>query len=157
MKQFLIEDVKVGISEGGIACGPVPGAVIGEVKLRSEDDSVVYHCLAEVDGTLNFYESAVSTYDGQLEENFDDEAFNELMEQSFTGGYCSYDEFYEDLSSQLPLNNSSLIRKYLAYMVRADWDEIDRFKAATVGKRIGDFDIPLCDAEKDYLEANDED
>ena len=151
MKQFLIEDVKVGISEGGIACGPIGGAVIAEMKLRSEDGTVVYHSLSEVEGTLNFYETEESTFERQVADDFDDD-FVELMQQSYTAGYLDYDEFYEELNKQLPLNNSDLIHKYLAYVVRTSWDEVDRFKAATVGKQIGNFEIPVCDMEEEYLE-----
>ena len=37
VKRFLIEDVRAGIAKGGVACGPVPGSVIGEIVLRDED------------------------------------------------------------------------------------------------------------------------
>lgn len=56
-----------------------------------------------------------------------------------------------------PLSVTARIRKYLAYVVRADWPEIDRLKAETIGKLISDIEIPLCDAESEFLkEINDE-
>ncbi len=152
MKSFLIEDVRVGISKGGIACGPVPGNVIGEIVLRDEDGKATYHCMAEVSGTLNFYESEASLYQGQIDEDFDNAEFADLLESSFTEGYDNYYDFYEEVNAMQPLSVTARIRKYLAYMVRADLPEIDSLKADTIGKLISDIEIPLCDAEAEYLE-----
>lgn len=152
MKRFLIEDVRVGISKGGMACGPVPGNVIGEIALCNEDRETSYYCMAEVSGTLNFYESRSSLYQGQIEEDFDNSEFADLMESSFTEGYDSYYDFYEEVNSLQPLSVTARIRKYLAYIVRADWPEIDHLKKDTIGKIISDIEIPLCDAEMEFLE-----
>ena len=158
MKRFLIEDVRVGISQGGIACGPVPGNVIGEIVLRDEDGKATYHCMAEVSGTLNSYESEASLYQGRIDEDFDNAEFADLLESSFTEGYDNYYDFYEEVNAMQPLSVTARIRKYLAYVVCADWPEIDRLKADTIGKLISDIEIPLCDAEAEYLEeTNDED
>ena len=152
MKRFLIEDVRVGISKGGIACGPVPGNIIGEIVLRDEDGNATYHSMAEVSGTLNFYESESSLYQGQIDEDFDKAEFAELMESSFTEGYDSYYDFYEEVNAIQPLSVTARIRKYLAYLVHADWPEVDQLTAATIGMLISDVEIPLCDAEEEYLE-----
>ena len=152
MKRFLIEDVRVGISKGGIACGPVPGNVIGEIVLRDEEGNATYYCMAEISGTLNFYESESSLYQGQIDEDFDNAEFADLMESSFTEGYDSYNDFYDEVNAMQPLSVTARIRKYLAYVVRADWPEIDRLKADTIGKLISDVEIPLCDAEAEYVE-----
>ena len=152
MKRFLIENVRVGISKGGVACGPIPGNVIGEIVLRNEDGKASYYCMAEVSGTLNFYESRSSLYQGQIDEDFDNAEFVHLMESSFTEGYDNYYDFYEEVNSLQPLSVTARIRKYLAYIVRADWPEIDRLKTDTIGKIISDIEIPLCDAEVEFLE-----
>ena len=96
MKRYLIDDVRVGISKGGMTCGPVPGNVIGEIVLRNEDGKASYHCMAEVSGTLNFYESDTSLYQGQIDEDFDNTEFCDLIESSFAKGYDSYYDFYEE-------------------------------------------------------------
>ena len=158
MKRFFVEDVRVGISKGGIACGPVPGNVIGEIVLRNENGKAAYHCMAEVAGTLNFYESESSIYQGQIDENFDNAEFANLLESSFTEGYDSYYDFYAEVNAMQPLSVTARIRKYLAYIVCADWPEIDRRKADTIGKLVSDIQIPLCDAEAEWLEeTNDKD
>ena len=152
MKRFLIGDVHVGISKGGMACGPAPGNVIGEIVLLNEDGKAFYHCMAEVSGTLNFYESESSLYQRLLDEDFDNAEFANLIESSFTEGYCSYYDFYEEVNALQPLSVTAQIQKYLAYVIQADWPEIDHFKTDTLGKIISDIEIPICDAEAEYLE-----
>lgn len=152
MKRYLIDDVRVGISKGGMTCGPVPGNVIGEIVLRNEDGKASYHCMAEVSGTLNFYESDTSLYQGQIDEDFDNTEFCDLIESSFAKGYDSYYDFYEEVNALQPLSITARIQKYLAYAVRADWPEIDQLKSDTIGKIISDIEVPLCDAEVEFLE-----
>lgn len=153
MSKFLIENIQVGISEGGIACGPVSGHVVAEARIRNTDNGIVtYHALAEVEGTLNFTETDESTYDIQIAENYDDEEAWEKVSGGEAGGYCSYDEFYEDLRAQEICDEDHvLIWRYLAYMVRADWDKIELMKANSIGKCLEEFDIPVCDVERDYI------
>ena len=44
MAKHLIEDIKVGVTGGGTACGPMGGCVVTEMKLCDlEDDSVMYY------------------------------------------------------------------------------------------------------------------
>lgn len=151
MKRFLIEDVRVGISKGGMACGPVSGNVIGEIVLRNEDGKSSYYCMAEVFGTLNFYESESSIYQGQIDEDFGNAEFVDLMDNSFAEGYENYYVFYEEVNAMQPLSVTARVRKYLAYIIRSDWPEIDRLRTRTIGKLISDIEIPLCDAETEYL------
>ena len=64
MAKWLIEDVKVGESKGGIACGPVGGHIVAELQLRdTEEDAVTYYGMTEVEGTVNLTESDQSLYD----------------------------------------------------------------------------------------------
>lgn len=156
MKKFLIEDISVGVSKGGIACGPVSGLVVAEICLRdTETNTVTYHALTEVGGTLNFTQSNRSTFDIQVEENYADSASWAIVEDSFSGGYSDYEEFYEDLPSCD--EEHRIIWKLLACLVRADWDEIAEMKGLYTGKLLSDIEIPTCDAEQEYMENQEED
>lgn len=157
MKRFLIQDARVGISRGGFACGPVPGNVIAEVTLQDNEGNTTNHCLVEVDGTLNFYESDTSIFKGLLDEDFDNPHFIDLLENAYIDSYESYYDFYEEVNSVQPISIFSQIRKYLAYMVRASWAEANRFKEKTIGKTVDEIDIPVCDEEADYLELTESD
>lgn len=158
MKKFLVENVNAGVSRGGFACGPVSGHVVAEVRLRDmEKDLVEYHSLVEVEGCLEFFRTANSTYDCHIADDYDDEVWDELMKDR-VGGYCDYREFYQDLVEMKACDEErAMIWKFLAYLVRADWEEIEQIKAKSIGRCLGDFEIPVCDAEQDYLDDVEED
>lgn len=152
MKKFLIEDISVGVSKGGIACGPVSGLVVAEICLKNtEDNALCYHTLTEVEGTLSFTESGRSTFDIQVAENYDDKASWAAVETAYAGGYSDYDAFYEGLNSCDEEHRR--IWKLLAYLVRASWDGVAEMKDRCTGKHLNEIVIPVCDAEQEYLEA----
>lgn len=154
MKKFLVEDVKVGATEGGIACGPVGGNVIAEVCLRDmEEGTVKYHCLTEADGIPNFIETEVSTFDRQIADDPDDEEFWNMLSECCTEGICDYRDIFDN-QEEMKLRDpeSLLIMKYLICLVRADRDKAEQLKAKSIGKCLGDFDIPVSDLEQEYLD-----
>ena len=158
MKKFLVEDVKVGVSKGGIACGPVPGCVVAEARIRdTEEDNVKYYSLAEVESIPNFFETDISTYDQQIEDDSDDQAFWDMLSEHIASDFSGYMDFFEN-QEEMELHDPErlLIWKYLIYMVRADWDEIEQMKVKSVGKYLGDFYVPVCDVEQEYLDEKDE-
>lgn len=70
MAKHLIEDIKVGVSAGGMACGPVPGCVVTEITLRDTgDNSVVYYGMTEVEGTEVHLKSDESIYETQIKDD----------------------------------------------------------------------------------------
>ncbi len=150
MKKILIEEVKVGVSDGGIGgCGPVSGNVVAEAKLRLAKDRISYYGMVEVDGTLNFYEGNTSRYEKEIAEAFDEENGEEI----YSDGYCDYSDFYAAVEElQEEDKAKALLQKYMACLVRLSWEEVEKLKKASVGKAIGSFDIPVCDAEEEYLE-----
>ena len=153
MKKLLVEDVKVGVSRGGMACGPVSGSVVAEVCIRDlEKETVKYYSLTEVEGIPNLCETDESTYDRQIEE-VDDKEFWEMLIARVSSDFSDYDDFFS-IQGEMKLRDPEfvLICKYLIYMVRADWEEVEQLKASSVGKCLGDFDIPISDLEQEYLD-----
>ena len=158
MKKFVVEDVKVGISKGGMACGPVSGHAVAEIRIRDlENGMVMYHSLAEVDGTLNFFETEESTFEFQIAEDCEDEEAMERFAESSSGGYDGYDEFYQDMVDQDTCDEEhAMIWKLLAYLVRASLEEIEQMKKKCISRCVGNFEIPMCDAEQEYQDGQDE-
>lgn len=155
MKKFLVEGINVGVSKGGIACGPVDGLVVAEIRLKDvEANAVIFHALTEVGGTLNFTQSDRSTFDIQVKENYEDQEAWALVEAGYVGGYSDYDEFYEDLATCD--EEHRLIWKLLACLVRADSDKFAEIKGRCTGKLLSEIEIPLCDAEQAYKESHEE-
>ena len=153
MAKYFIEDIKCGISAGGMSCGPVPVSVIAEAKFKEDNGNTFYLCLAEVDGIPNFFQTEKSTYDMQISEEMDDDDIDFLNDHyiSVDGEYSHLYEMTEEDEELLPL------LKYLTYIVRVDWEECERFQKETKGKYVDEFEIPKCDIEKEYLDEMEED
>ena len=58
MKRYVIENASCGITEGGVACGPVFGSVVATIKIKN--DKTQYLSLVEVQGFPNFYLTSLS-------------------------------------------------------------------------------------------------
>lgn len=144
--RYYIEDVKVGIGEGGMACGPVSGPIVCEVTLRDEDGELEYHDLLEIEGCPHFYTSMESCYEDLLAE--EEDMIDELVNAG--DGFCDYNEAFEDLESED--EDTVMIWRYLIYMVRADWDEVEALKKVSVGKYLDKIVIPASDVEEEYYE-----
>ena len=152
MKKFLVEDVKVGSSKGGVACGPVSGSVIAEVCLRDvEDGNVKYHCLTEVEGIPNFFETDISSFDQQIEDDPDNEEFWEMLSEHSVGEYCDYYDYFDHWEEiELHDENHLLVWKLLVYLVCSDSEKAEKMRAECIGKYLGDFEVPVSDYEKEY-------
>lgn len=159
MKKFLIEDVQVGVTKGGFACGPISGHVVAEVRVRDQESGKVsWHSLSEVEGVLNFTESDESLYEILMEEDFEDEETWLKVEAGDAGGFENCADFYSDMDENDHCDvDHLLLWKYLVCLVRLDWEETARLKERSIGKCLGDFEIPVCDAEQDYLDEKEED
>ena len=98
--RILVECVKCGVSEGGVACGPVEGAVNSTVKY-TRDGETKWLTNSEFTGIPNFYLTDEDVFDRLMDQNLDDEEFVALMEAShieeFEGIklYDNYDEIEE--------------------------------------------------------------
>ena len=137
MAKQLIEDIKVGVSGGGMACGPVPGSVVTEMKLRDTgDDSVMFYGITEVEGIENYMKSEESLYDIQIADDFSDE---EGWKKVYAADVQDYDE-------------NDPIWKLLYYFVRADWDAVNEMKQKCIGKYLEDIEIPVYDEDEDEYE-----
>ncbi len=142
MAKLLIEDIKVGVTGGGVACGPVPGSVVTEMKLRdTENDSVTFYGITEVEGIENYLQSNESLYDFQIKDDLADEAG---WEKVYAANIQDYDE-------------DDPIWKLLYFFVRADWDAVNEMKPKCIGKYLENIEIPRVPSdEEDDEEDEDE-
>ncbi len=152
MKRFLIEDVKVGVSKGGVTCGNVGGSVVAEVCIRDTEKEIVrFHTLVETDGSLSIYESDVGSYDIHIREDSDDEKAWQFVSDMELGEYFNYDEFFEDLVNLKTCDEEhTMIWWYLVYLVRAGWEDIKKMKEMSLGRFLEEIIIPISDVEQEY-------
>ncbi len=149
MARYFIENVKCGVDEGGMACGPIPGSVIGEVKIRTDAGDAFYFCLAEVMGIPNFYKTDRSTYDDQMGSDLSDELIEYLDDHNL--GEIDYSDVY---SNEDPEDRD--LFRYITYIVRSGWDECTSFMEETKGKWLDEIEIPISEDEQEYLDEMDE-
>ncbi len=162
MKRYFIVDAKCGVTEGGMACGPVGGNVIVTVKYN-DGDKTYWLSNAEVMGIPNFYLTDKDVFDDLMEENFEDEVFTEYMQECFVGDF--EDLFlgeYADVFSSIaddPENPAVPLVRYVVTLTRCSMDEVDGRIEMAKGKYADELDIPVSDVEKDFedeLEAEEE-
>ena len=138
MENGKIEEVLVGVD--GL---PFLGFAVAEVKI-SDSDGTAYYGFVEAIDALVFFESENSLYNIMLRED--------AAEEGMPGEYVDYDAFYAELETEEPLSVRSQIRKYLICLVRGTWGETELLKRETLGKSIGELELPVSDMEELYEE-----
>ncbi|MBQ3620633.1 MAG: hypothetical protein II940_03035 [Methanosarcinaceae archaeon] len=151
MMKYLIRNADRGADEGGMACGPVGGADVAEAEFEDENGNVFWLRLAEFDGLPNFYRTDRPTFDFQIDiAHITDDDIAYLNDTYIPIGD------YEDIFSNQDDELTELYR-YLIWLIRCPEDYVREFIAETVGKYIGDFDIPMSEDEMDFHEFEYED
>ena len=141
MKRFFIEEAKYGIGNGGVACGPVELPVVGEVKIKVNDE-IIFYTLVEVCGLPNFYKTDESYFEKHIKMDIDDDDIEEISNHFVETG--DYDEIEKNKDQEW-----YDIYRYLVYIVRSDYETCDQFIEETKGKYIDEISIP------DYVEDYD--
>jgi hypothetical protein len=144
---YLIKGIRYGITEGGMACGPVSGNVVASIEFQ-DDDKVSFLSMVEVFGIPEFYFSEEDIYDELLEESEDfiDKA-NSLIINEFNGiELKEYEDIMEELKKPYNEEDKALIKLLIA-VVRLDYDEADKLIEESIGKYIKDINIPDTDLD----------
>ena len=144
---YLIKGIRYGITEGGMACGPVNGNVVASIEFQ-DDDKVSFLSMVEVFGIPEFYFSEEDIYNELLEESEDfiDKA-NSLIINEFNGiELKEYEDIMEELKKPYNEEDKALIKLLIA-VVRLDYDEADKLIEESVGKYIKDINIPDTDLD----------
>ena len=156
MKRYFIEDAKCGITEGGMACGPIGGNVVVTVQFKDEEKTQ-WLSLVEVQGIPNCFLFDKDVHDELVKEDFDDEEFTNYMNEheinefngiEFNGDYSdAFNCFEED-----PENPAIPLVKYLITLVRCDMDDVEGLISMARGRYADELDIPASDLEEEYFE-----
>ena len=144
---YLIKGIRYGITEGGMACGPVSGNVVASIEFQ-DDNKVSFLSMVEVFGVPEFYFSEEDIYENLLEdsEDFIDKA-NSLIINEFNGIELEeYEDIMEELKKPYNEEDKALIKLLIA-VVRLDYDEADKLIEESIGKYIKDINIPDTDLD----------
>ena len=154
MKRYLIEEAKCGVTNGGMACGPVSGNVVASVRIN-DGSATNWLTLVEVDGIVNLFMTDMDIYEEVLREDFSDEFLAYLNSHAIdrVNGL----EFSEDYASAFssiaddPENPAVPVVRYLIALVRCGMEETEALIRMAAGKYADELDIPASDAEEDYI------
>lgn len=149
MGKYLVSEVKCGVSEGGVACGPGSGSVVVSVNV-TEGDKSFWLSNAEVTGIPNFYLTDQDIYEKLV--NDDDEDFYEKLEEKFIKEFDGialgeYDDIFASIRKNVGNPAVSLIR-YIILLTRCSMDEVEDIVAMAKGKYVDDIEVPASDVEK---------
>lgn len=150
MSKYFIMDAKCGATATVMSpCGPVPGMVVAEIKVKNVETNEVFF-LSDIEefDTVNISKNDKSVFE-DLINKIDDEAFNDEFNKNVIVPEDTYPEFYERYHADDTYD--ARLYKSLIYLIRASWDDTDSFKSQIVGKMIDEIDIPISDIEQEYI------
>lgn len=158
MAKYMSKNIQCGLS----ACGLCADTVNTEIEQADESGKAVFLSMVEFESFPNIYQTDESVFQKLLnsgdesEEAADklsreelnalgDEFFEEMNGEHVVYSGEGYEDFYNDEDCGGELHDAI---RFLIYVTRSAWEEIDRAKKEFVGKVVGDFEIPKCDAER---------
>ena len=156
MKRYYVEEAKVGVTEGGIACGPIPGSVVVSIKYRENDNQSLWLSNVEVEGIANPTLSEKDIFDVLVTEEMDNTEFDKYFITEFNNieldpdYYGTFEKFTTD-----PENPAIPLIRLLIVLTRCKREEEDTIINSVVGRFADEIDVPLSDIEMDYLEDED--
>lgn len=154
---YIIEEIKCGITEGGIACGPIDGNIVVSLKF-SDGDQTKWLNNVEVAGIPNFYLTDKDIYEELLKEDFDNEEFTRFLDNSFVSNFVEiklgeYEDIYESFTNANP-DNVKLIRAII-WVTRCDMSELEKVISYLTKTDFAEIDIPILDVEDDFYSRQD--
>ena len=141
MEQMKI--VKADIEQ--ISGGPDIPVIVGEVELRSESGESVFFSISECEGMPMVFKTDHSVLNVLMED--DDDAFEKLRDNLLYEGE-NYSGLFEK-SGEIECFEGV---RYLVYLMRASWEDVDKFIKKTVGKDLAKVKVPEIDVEEEIEE-----
>lgn len=141
MTRYLINSVRTGESDGGMACGPVSGSISVEARITTDKGEEFYMVLSETEGIPDIFKSPISLLDRIMDDEYDESWAEYHMDVG------EYDEIFEAKDPEW----FDLFR-YLIYIVSADEEDGERFIKKTTGKYLDEITIPKSVVEEELEE-----
>ena len=162
MKRYFIEEAKCGVTEGGVACGPVGGTVITSIKFKEDGKEPQWLNMAVAGGIPNVYLTDRDVYDEMLAENFENEDFYEWLNDKcfirefngirLDGDYASaYASFYRH-----PDNPAVPLIRYFIQLTGCATEDMDRMVRMAEGKYADELDLAIGEDEQEYIDELEE-
>ncbi len=149
---YKIYDVKFGITDGGMCCGPCDGSIVVSIYYGNETKKQWLNCV-EVFGIPCFYLTDSDIFNDLLKEDVENQEYMECLEKSAINDFDGielgeYDIIFNSIKQSSNLEAINLIRAMIL-LVRADMSEMDDLIASFKNKEVLELEIPLTDLEED--------
>lgn len=162
MGRYLIKEVKCDTTNGGMACGPVFGAVVASIQFENEGEEKWLH-VVEVEGMPNTYINKEDIFDVLVQDNYGADFIEDLESSSddtiggivLTGDYG--DIIYELVDGESASEEDKSFIRFVLAIIRCDWDVIKELKDTAIGHYTDEINIPISDVEEEYLEDQEDD
>ena len=133
-----------------VSGGPDIPVFVGETELKPESGNSIFLSIVEVEGNYpSIYKTDASIWEALVDP--DDETFEKLQDNLLYEG-----EGYNDLFENRDSIECYEGVRYLVYLMRASWEDIDKFIKKTKGKDLAKVKVPKSDAEKEWEESSEE-
>lgn len=158
MAKYVIKNIQCGLS----GCGLCADTVIVEVEFQDESGKSVYVSAVEFECFPSIFKTDESVYNRLMNDGCESEEeadklsseerselnatfFEEMNDKHGLYNGEGYEEFYDDEDCGGDLHEAM---RFVIYVLRSPWEEIDQARETLVGMALGDFEIPKCDAER---------
>ena len=131
-----------------ISGGPDIGIFCGEVELKPAGGDSVFLSITEADGCPMIFKTDHSVFDMLVDPDEFGDDLDELEANSLLYESDGYAELFENGESFECIDGI----RYLVYLIRASWDEIDAFIVKTKGKNLEEIEIPEPNLGEDWEE-----
>ncbi|MBQ5956167.1 MAG: hypothetical protein IJL46_01195 [Clostridia bacterium] len=155
MKRYYIENVKYGITDGGIACGPIGGNIVVTIQFK-DSDKTQWISLIDVTGIPNIYLTDRDVFQDLIKEDFDDIEFTTYITNHSIDNIngielgSEYDDIFNSIDND-PENPVVPLIKYLINLARAGEDETDFLISQGISKYADEIKAPESDVEERCL------
>lgn len=143
MEQMKIANARIEQISGG----PDIGIIVGEVELKPKTGSSIFLSISEADGCPMIFKTDHSVLDVLIDMD-DNDAFDKLQTENMLYESDGYSELFEN-SDQIECFEGV---RYLVYLTRASWEDVDKFIKKTVGKDLAKVKVPEIDVEEEIEE-----
>jgi hypothetical protein len=128
-----------------ISGGPDIPIFVGEVELKPKSGESFFFSISECEGMPAVFKTDHSVLDVLMGE--EDDAFEKLQDNLLYEGE-NYDGLLE-IGDKIECFDGVL---YLVYLMRASWEDVDKFIKKTVGKDLAKVKVPEIDVEEEIEE-----
>ena len=148
--KFFVEQVKRGVTEGGMACGPVSGDVIVTIKYRKNDEPSRWLSNMQSMGFSTFYVDDFDPFDLLMSGDVENPKFGAGRIDEFEGVEIGfYEEMYETFDENKD-NPAVLLLRYLIAVAQSSQEEIDDLIKLVEGHYIDEINVPISEDEEDF-------